>query len=1013
MIGSGRPWSTLLCCLLTYGGSAQQQGKDRTFRFIGLREGLPSAHITALAPHSAGGVWVGTTAGLAYTDGLRCVPLAEWIGTERTDLPGHITALAAHDRTLYIGTQGQGIYRLDLPDRSIHRVQMAIGKRNRSLALRIQQILVHDRGTAYIGTETGLATLTENGDSIRWIDGNHPGGPIDFHGPQDMAWSSSGDTLWIAGQAELIRYDHAQGIWGGYALKESATRSNNVRAYRGMQVDDKGRSWSMDTGSPRLVRIDPFNHHVEAFDIREATGGYYSEPSNRCFRLDATGTLWIGHWRGPVILFNTQTGSVDTTLYSTWSERPLPGRLNTVHTDEEGRAWLGTDGGLYVEQQGAYRTVALTPLRPAIGAQNAITGAVPFGSSIYIGTRQGLYRQQGEDIQRLTMRGRDAPSAEDINALYADASGLYILGYQGLWRVDTSDHHLVRVAPELERLHQGPKVEAMLTARDGSVWVSTWNQGLFHLQEDGATRIPFSGTEGRHIPHVVLAIAEHADGSILLGCNGGGGVWRWDPKSNVFAPFCSTGTRPEDLRDGSVSSLLITADGTTYVGTLGGGITVISPAGTVEHIGVREGLLSEVVHRLLVDDRDGRILVTGPQGTGWYDPTNGKVGEVESRFPRRSTELSHAGRIDKAGRYVLYSDDLLILLEPQHQPLPLPNVYVAQMRVNDQRWDPSMGKPLTFDQNNIRFDISAIDPDARLRELHYRLDGLDSTWHTLKGPDRVEYLNLPDGTFTFRTRGVDDQGMVLAEERIPFRIAPPYWRTWWFAILIVSALITVGYGIASMRHRHARQLQHARNTIARDLHDDVGASLSSIQVYSEMAHTLADTDPQRTKDLLDRIRRTARSSITGMSDIVWAMQPQHDKADDLVLRMKDHASDVLEAAGIDHRFDVDGIDQLRLSIQARRDLHMVFKEAVNNAIKHSGAKQVTITFRCAKGLTLLEVSDNGAGLVGTAQRGNGLRSMRSRVEERGGIFTIESSEEGTRMTAVWKNASITDTVLNS
>ena len=223
-----------------------------------------------------------------------------------------------------------------------------------------------------------------------------------------------------------------------------------------------------------------------------------------------------------------------------------------------------------------------------------------------------------------------------------------------------------------------------------------------------------------------------------------------------------------------------------------------------------------------------------------------------------------------------------------------------------------------------------------------------------------------------------------------FTILRPLWLRWWF--LCLSAL-AIGLTILRLyRYRVARVLEMAqmRTRIATDLHDDIGANLTRIALLSEVAkreHAGTETrdavDPPETSETdhddgpLASIAVIARESVSSMSDIVWAVNPARESLLDLIRRMRQHADQVFTSRDIELRFSAPGgADNVRLAMDVRRDVLLIFKEAVNNAARHSGCSRAEIDLRVAGSRLVLTLTDNGVGFDTSLQsEGQGLASM--------------------------------------
>jgi signal transduction histidine kinase len=190
---------------------------------------------------------------------------------------------------------------------------------------------------------------------------------------------------------------------------------------------------------------------------------------------------------------------------------------------------------------------------------------------------------------------------------------------------------------------------------------------------------------------------------------------------------------------------------------------------------------------------------------------------------------------------------------------------------------------------------------------------------------------------------------------------------------------------------------NVRTRIATDLHDDIGASLSQIAILSEVAQHSALSPEPGTRLPLTEIAGISRGLVDAMSDIVWAINPDHDRLSNLVYRMRRFATDVLGGQGIELRFRSSVVEHdLKIGVDVRRQVYLIFKEGVHNIARHSGAGRVQVDLdRVEDGLTL-RLADNGVGFDPNAEyQGRGLANMRKRAAAlRGRVELVSAPGKG-------------------
>jgi len=206
------------------------------------------------------------------------------------------------------------------------------------------------------------------------------------------------------------------------------------------------------------------------------------------------------------------------------------------------------------------------------------------------------------------------------------------------------------------------------------------------------------------------------------------------------------------------------------------------------------------------------------------------------------------------------------------------------------------------------------------------------------------------------------------------------------------------YYFYNLRIRQLKALHKVRDRIASDLHDDVGSALSSLVIYSDLLNKETGNNPSQEKLIIKKLRDTASESMENMRDIVWSIQSQNDNFEIMLQRVRRLAYDLLESAGIELDFHSDpALDNLVLSIEQRRNVYLIIKEALNNARKYSNA--TSVHFRAELKLNQLHISirDNGSGFdLNSVVSGNGLRNMKKRAEQlKAQLDVISVSGSGT------------------
>jgi signal transduction histidine kinase len=221
---------------------------------------------------------------------------------------------------------------------------------------------------------------------------------------------------------------------------------------------------------------------------------------------------------------------------------------------------------------------------------------------------------------------------------------------------------------------------------------------------------------------------------------------------------------------------------------------------------------------------------------------------------------------------------------------------------------------------------------------------------------------------------------------------PHFYQTWWFFILIIAAISLLTYFIYRQRLNKLLAVERIRSKVARDLHDDVGSTLSTINILSSMAKTKLLNDPVKTSEYISKITDNSQQMMEAMDDIVWSIKPDNDNMLKIVARMREYASGILEPKDIEIIFNTgERLHELKLDMETRRDVFLIFKEAVNNIAKYAHCTKTEINIKYLNQRLVMSIRDNGVGFdLNKADSGNGMGNMQKRAERLNGIVKIKS-----------------------
>lgn len=273
-------------------------------------------------------------------------------------------------------------------------------------------------------------------------------------------------------------------------------------------------------------------------------------------------------------------------------------------------------------------------------------------------------------------------------------------------------------------------------------------------------------------------------------------------------------------------------------------------------------------------------------------------------------------------------------------------------------------------------------------DFSWKMEGFDDDWTAWNTDNRVTYTNLNEGVYLFHVRSRNQYHVIGTEDRYRFVVKPPWWRTWWFRLILIAMMTSLLWVLYQYRVNRLLAMERLRVKIASDLHDDIGADLSKISMYSELIQHESGSEDSKT--MLKTVGELSRNVVSSMSDIVWSIDARSDRLQDLIRRMKIFANSLFDKKDVRVKFETSQLDvNMTLPILIKQNFYLIYKEALNNIFKHSNATEVEIVMRIQGRQLSMTISDNGRGFVESeGLGGHGMKNIRMRAETLRGSLKI-------------------------
>lgn len=525
----------------------------------------------------------------------------------------------------------------------------------------------------------------------------------------------------------------------------------------------------------------------------------------------------------------------------------------------------------------------------------------------------------------------------------------------------------------------------------GAVWFGTQGGKVIRYQNEQFTEFLklnavihkiFFDTRG------MMWVATYENGLYAVNASSGKIVHHFTAGTGRNKLFANSGYDIEQLND---SIIVLAAGALNFINKYTGSVRLFT---------FTDGLPSNNVMRLRMDD-NGYLWIITSNGLCRYNPTNNRITSYGRRDGIVLAEKTNtADFICKEGYLVFGGSNAMILFHPSvfsNTQAP-PDVTITDFKIFNQYYPVDSllqheKVKLKSDQNSVSINFASLSFMQRDKlTYYYKMEGLDEDWIKADKSMSVNYSHIPAGNYVFKVfcenlEGIRSPG--ITQMRI--FIKPPFWRTWWFLSVCLYVIALIIYLVHRLRVNKILAVEKIRNNVARDLHDDMGSTLSTINILSSMAKSKMNSEPAKAGEYISKITDNSQRMMEAMDDIVWSIKPSNDSMQRIVARMREFATNVLEAKDMELVFDADeSLFDVKLNMQARRDLFLIFKEAVNNAAKYSKATKVEINIHLAAKKLVLLVKDDGTGFDVNNADGNGLTNMQKRAESLSGDIEIIS-----------------------
>lgn len=1000
----------LLTFLSVFTASAQQY----RFRHYGAAQGFMSRGAEAIAQDSAGFLWIGTAIGLFRFDGVQTQPREfTALAPEEAHLTKVVDIVIDRKDNVWLATT-TSLLCLEPVTRKMRVIRHFTSSQGDSIKAKFLSLAPDQKGGVYGVSADGLFHVMAGdttGKRIKVADLSE----------DEMLYRNTIDadadgTIYLSLGNRIFRKQPSQTAF-------TVFREITETPLKDISRLEVGQStiWCGNFDHSILMGIDKRTGAYSEFIIQQDESA--EEPNSIVMAICEINDsiVWTGSYvgygntsnSGGLSVVNIRSRRVDR-IFADGSMRNDGLRsayVEFLFKDQQGSVWAGGMDGVDQYHPTFSEVVVYRPTTtpndygiPPSGISDV--EADPEGNIWLASKSDGLARisSTGKVVERIPVEKTHLDQSGFI-------FGVLACGYDGKLYI-SSTHHVYEIDTRLpnafDRKHRIVKSELaggvthMLVDKKKNLWISTHMDGIYKISPEGKEEHYYDeGDEEHQIPSGGVLGLDISGDSILASISNNG-VYILREGKHPDASLSAASLAGKGWRKGKVREIKISTHWIIF-GSKEMGVQYLDRAtGKLHHLTEKEGLLSNIITGVEIDKNE-MVWIGNAVGLQRFDPRSKKLISYTALRTLPETGFfngAHASNRDGILYFANFGHLISINPDRKDEVIPL-QLRLLSVKANGKEILSGDKLPdFNYDENNLQITFSSqnfVNPGDD--QYQYFLEGFSKEWLPVEAGRMLIFTNLPGGNYLLKLR-VENTSSGKAMLTVPFFIGTAFYNTWLFRLLVLVVIAVLLYVVYRFRIRQLMKVQQLRNDISSDLHDDIGSTLSSVYYSAELLRQQGDEHPELRGKIVENISTNTRDLVDRMRDIVWSIHPEQDAMPEMAARMREYVNRLDLPEGMQITFESD-LRQLReMDMRSRRNLYLVFKEAVNNAIKYSEAALITVQLLQKERQLQLMVTDNGKGFdPAQTTNGNGLRTMKQRMEETGGSWQLLQGKPGMAMIA--------------
>lgn len=988
------------------------------FDRIGKEEGLIPGNVNDIVQDSVGFIWMATENGLCRYDGYSFVYYKNQINNPTSLSYNHVFSLLLDKNgIIWVGTLGGGLNKFNSKTGKFKRFMFDPQNQNSLSNNNVFKVYRDSKNRIWVSTLGGGLNLFDPQKETfkRFV---HANDEISISSNMVSAiYEDKFHNLWIGTyDAGMNLFDEKNNKFIHFHNDEKNKFSLSHNQVMDFLEDDKGNFWVATFGNG----VNLFDRKSKKFYNIKNDPKFPIVPDNLNVRkiFEDEESIWVGTYNGLFRFYKKDYSKVD--LYSNPNNPQTinDNKIRSIFKDRTGVIWIGTIVGAnkFDSMRKKFNLIYFNEdYKSQLDNQNLLPSKFISQKIIWAGPGKNVItKSQNRSIKFWgNVETKNGFSTNHSINFYLDEKNyLWVGSYNGIhyYEAGKNEFNNVQYFDDGSSTQGNNYVRWFYIDKQNRFWAGTMVGGLnfYDPQKNIFKKYIHNEADIKTLGDSrVSCVLQDRFGKIWVGTFGG--LDLFNEKDESFIHYRLIYNDSTSISNDRVYTIFESKAGDLWIGTYQGLNKYNREKNNFEQFTTSKGLGDNAIYSIQ-EDNDGNLWLRTNDGISKFDPKKKIFKNFNSSDGLPGLELNgNISMKNKDGKIFFGFANGLISFYPNElyeNPFK-PKVALTRLTILDEEVKVGEDSPLPKQLNELNeitlsykdkiigIEFSALHYAIPSKNKYaYKLEGFLDKWAFVDANNRIaKFSNLEAGKYVLRIKASNNDGLWSDERILTIIITPPYWETWWFRSLMFIALLLLVFAFYEVRLNKLIDIERTRSKIARNLHDEVGGTLSSIQYFVRaIEKEIQNNNCENTNKYLNLILESSSDAQEKIKDLIWTVNPEEDGLDKFFIKFHRYASDLLDSKEINYKIELPTeIVNKSISMETRQNLWLICKETITNIVKHSQSKNVMIKFSFNGNNLELTIQDDGIGFDEKQKTySNGLVNIRERAQALKSIYKLET-----------------------